>query len=78
MLSKPDKLWVRIMKAKHSCGVNVLPSFEYKANSTSTRVHTNMIWVVRNGRYVRFWQDSWILARRYAFHSSRGTRVSGY
>lgn len=69
MISNPDKLWVRIMKAKYSCGVQAMPRFVHKANSASTwkavvsawgDVNCNLIWVVRNGRGIRFWRDSWI------------------
>lgn len=69
MISNPDKLWVRIMKAKYSCGVQAMPRFVHNANSASTwkamvsawgDVNCNLIWVVRNGRGIRFWRDSWI------------------
>lgn len=69
MLTDSRKLWVRVMKAKYYCGMNTIPSFNCKANSTSTWksivsswnvVKNNIIWIVKNSPDIRFWKDCWI------------------
>lgn len=69
MISHPDKLWVRIMKAKYSCGPFSIPKFNIKSSSTSTwramanaweDVKNNVIWVINNGQNTKFWRDNWI------------------
>lgn len=69
MITKPDKLWVRIMKVKYSSGMEVLPSFSFTSNSSNIwkvvvtawkDVHCNIIWVVRNGHNICFWKDNMI------------------
>lgn len=69
MITDTSKLWVRIMKSKYACGVNSVPKFKYRANSTSTwkaivsaweDVQEQIIWVVCSGQRTRFWHDNWI------------------
>lgn len=69
MISQTHKLWVRIMRAKHSCGIYTVPKFCYKTNYSSTwktivkaweEVKPNLIWVINNGHDTRFRKDNWI------------------
>lgn len=69
MISHPDKLWVRIMKAKFSCGPLIIPTFIKKSTFTSTwkamvdpwdDVKPNCIWGINNGQDSKFWRDNWI------------------
>lgn len=69
ILTDPNKLWVKVMKAKYSCGMHTIPKFNFRANSSCTwkaivqawdLVKENIIWIVNNGHDVRFWKDSWI------------------
>lgn len=69
MISHPDKLWVKIMKAKYSCGIYTIPTFCHNSRSSTTwraiakawdEVKPNLIWVVHNGHHTKFGKDCWI------------------
>lgn len=69
ILTDPNKLWVRMMKAKYSCGMNIIPKFNLKTNSSCTwraivqswdLVKENIIWIIKNGYIARFQKDCWI------------------
>lgn len=63
LLTQPNKLWVRIMKAKYGCGPHAMPKVIHYNNSSRTwrgivngwpLVHANLFWVVLDGRGIRF------------------------
>lgn len=69
LVAHPDKLWVRIMRAKYKCGPNAVPEVRHRSNTSSTwraisdvweKVLGNLTWVIRDGLQTRFWKDSWI------------------
>lgn len=69
LISQPNKLWVRIMKAKYGCGPQAMPTVRPHTNCSRTwhgiatgwpLIQSNMFWAVRNGRDTRFWKDHWI------------------
>lgn len=69
LVAHPDKLWVRIMRAKYKCGPNAVPEVKHRSNTSSTwraisdvweKVLGNLTWVIRDGLQTRFWKDSWI------------------
>lgn len=69
MISQPNKLRVKIMRAKYSCGVYSIPKFCLKARTLSTwkaivnaweEVKPNLLWVINNGHDTRFLKDNLI------------------
>jgi hypothetical protein len=69
LISCPDKLWVKVMRAKYSCGNLIIPSVNNRSISSSTwkaivsvweDVSNNITWCIQNGHHVRFWKDAWI------------------
>jgi hypothetical protein len=34
ILTQPSKLWVKILKAKYKCGMNIIPNFKHASNSS--------------------------------------------
>lgn len=68
-LEFPNKLWVRIMKAKYGCGPQAMPHFAPHHHCSRTwkgivtawpLISSNLRWVLRNGLGVQFWKDHWI------------------
>jgi hypothetical protein len=69
LVSNPEKLWVRVMKAKYRCGMYAFPQVQLKTNCSSVwraihrvwhHVQQNVSWVIGNGNDTRFWKDSWL------------------
>jgi hypothetical protein len=34
ILTQPSKLWVKILKVKYNCGMNIIPNFKLTSNSS--------------------------------------------
>jgi hypothetical protein len=69
LITCQDKLWVKVMRAKYSCGNLIIPTVNNRSNSTPTwkaivnvweDVTRNITWCIQNGHHVRFWKDAWI------------------
>lgn len=69
LLVEKDKLWVKILQAKYACRPTLVPTIALCINSSPlwrsivqqwARIIANTIWVVRDGKGVRFWRDAWI------------------
>jgi mannosylglycoprotein endo-beta-mannosidase len=70
LVVNPDKLWVKVIKAKYSCGLNVCPNIVSLKHQCSNiwraichvweDVENNITWRIQNGNDIRFWKDKWI------------------
>jgi hypothetical protein len=69
ILTQPSKLWVKILKAKYKCGMNIIPNFKHASNSSPLwraivnawdDVKGNITWVIRDGVDTHFWRHPWI------------------
>lgn len=69
LVASPDKILVRVMKAKYGCGPNAFLDIRMKQKCTNTwkaicsvweDASTNISWSIQNGKDVRFWKDRWI------------------
>ncbi|GAU38761.1 hypothetical protein TSUD_64920 [Trifolium subterraneum] len=69
ILTQPSKLWVKILKAKYNCGMNIIPNFKHTSNSSPLWraivnawdvVKGNITWVIRDGVDSQFWRQPWI------------------
>lgn len=69
LITDRNKLWVQVMKAKYSCGPNLVPEVRSKGwvshiwravvDIWDVVLH-NISWVIQDGKGTRFWRDSWI------------------
>lgn len=72
LCARKDDLWARVIRAKYKCGDDVLSVIDSKRNGTnlwkgivktSDTVKSNLIWLMRNGRRIRFMEDCWVLSQ---------------
>lgn len=67
-VSDPDKLWVRVLRAKYGCtpssytpGRSSQPSYLWRSlGAVWDSLELGMTWTVGNGEDVKFWTDHWI------------------
>lgn len=68
-MANPDKLWVRVIRAKYNCGPFSLPKVSPRSNCSNLwrtltsnwpEVEDNIYWSVSNGINTWFWKDRWI------------------
>lgn len=64
----PNKLWVRLMRAKYGCIAHVMPKISPRGSTshiwhaisrTWLNVECNILWMVQNNQDTHFWKDSW-------------------
>lgn len=65
--SRPNTLWVKVLKAKYKCGEGLIPSFIKPKNcsnvwrgicATSDFINLNIFWRIGDGKSVKFWADN--------------------
>lgn len=69
LVATPSKFWVRVLRAKYSCGPAAVPNVQNRNNASALwraivgtweGVKKNLNWVIRDGQGVRFWKDAWL------------------
>lgn len=75
LITRPDKLWVQVLKSKYKCGGDAIPSVMKKSvqsNSGSMHVHRAFVWrgsmhvlsglkrKIGNGNNTSFLRDTWV------------------
>ena len=69
LINRRETLWVKVMRAKYSCTNETIPCVNRKLHYSNawkgittvwSQVKNNLIWRVRDGRHVKFWEDHWI------------------
>ncbi|KAJ1386947.1 ribonuclease H [Sesbania bispinosa] len=69
MITRPDAYWVRILKAKYSCGLEPMASVRKRVLASNTwrgithtwpHVIRGLQWILGNGQKVKFWTDAWL------------------
>jgi ribonuclease HI len=66
---KKDALWVKIVRAKYKCGLDLMPRIQVSKPGSNLwrglcknwdKVSQNLIWRVGKGRDINFWRDHWV------------------
>lgn len=69
LINRRDKLWVRLLRNKYSCGNNAVPCVNKKQVESNTwrgirkcwhLVVNNLKWLVHDGHDTLFWTDTWL------------------
>lgn len=69
ILTKSEALWVRILRFKYGCGSLAVPKVKCGSKVSHVwrgfcqqwpLVEQSLLWIVKNGHGVWFWQDSWV------------------
>lgn len=69
LISKPQSLWVQVMRGKYRCGMGSLPvvkhkRFESEAWKGIRRTWDSVVegtrWRIRNENTVKFWKGKWL------------------
>nr|KYP72147.1 LINE-1 reverse transcriptase isogeny [Cajanus cajan] len=72
LCSQPNKLWVRVLKAKYDCGEDRVPMINKKTIASNVWrgicdawkfVQTGIAWNVGDGKTTKFWNERWLPSR---------------
>nr|KYP77075.1 Putative ribonuclease H protein At1g65750 [Cajanus cajan] len=69
LCSQPEKLWVRVVRAKYACGDESIPVVNKRSVASNfwrgicpawVEVQPQIAWNVRDGLLIKFWIDRWL------------------
>lgn len=69
LVAHKDALWAQVLRFKYGCGNLTIPNMKCGARVSHLwrgifqqwqYVEQGILWIVKNGNDVRFWQDCWV------------------
>ena len=69
VLTNPERLWVKVMRAKYNYGEDILPNHKGRRNTSNAwkgivqvqpKFKQNLVWRLDDGENVKIWLDHWI------------------
>ena len=69
IVSKPNSLWVRVLRNKYRCDDNIIPEVKRRDKMSNAwrgifqiwpHFKQNLIWRVGNGHNIKIWLDHWL------------------